>query len=108
MKGTIIAWDSDRGVGTILPDIAGASTELFVSTALLLESGLGQPSVGQRYAFRLRSVRGARIEPFDFRFSNRDASAANLRIARPAAAVSPPAVAGNPSVIAECVVQVLQ
>jgi hypothetical protein len=67
MKGGIISWDPDRGVGMLRPDRSGPTGDLFVTTALFVESGLGQPRAGDRYGFGVRLPPGcARIEPFGF------------------------------------------
>jgi hypothetical protein len=66
VKGAITAWDSSRGVGVLRPDNLGSSGDLIVSTALFVESGLGQPHAGDRFAFRLRIPPDSRIEPYGF------------------------------------------
>lgn len=65
MRGRITFWDSHRGFGLLRPENT-RGFDLSVSTALVVESGLGQPSYGMKFDFDVRLPRNGRVEPFNF------------------------------------------
>jgi hypothetical protein len=96
MRGSISFWDGDRGIGIFRPDGIGADGDMAVTAALFLESGLGEPYVGDRFRCDIRVPRLGKVEPFDFvKISNSDTLVKDGVGASPATTAAQPVVAGN-------------
>lgn len=67
MEAVVKIWDPERGVGLLhFPDV-GSKGDLIVSTALFVESGYGEPFVGEKFTCELRvPPGGGKLEPHNF------------------------------------------